>query len=1647
MQILQAVRKNKTLGNKTTTCRKCGKTFKNRREWYEHNELAHKSEQLKDYPWLPGPSPFDLSENADDLLTYTEFMVNKNEILEPDRDITAVFSTYNYPMLHVTNEAIEQQMWEIYRKQDRAYKLNLSPGYILQSTKTDDQGAVLPTDQQEFRYFSPGGNNHILEDPVVIKNVTDLEKAIAAIQALNILEFIKRPTSAYILRVFCQLKYYVYKLPRALGAGTPPLLPYYITRNEQIFTQLETRQWCVTKAAHPNICMFTSIAQAEKYKQTKNVDSLVNVKKRAMVLYQKFANFALQNHLLTMEELDLDKFKGVKREHIAYVENVLDVSVNILSINEIGEAVTRFTSSKRKDASLVVYMNEYNDHLNFIIDIDKYCSYYSCSICDRLFKTKANMERHMRVCQNKSFHVFRGGFKHQHKSIFERLGELGIHVQDRIHNAFAVWDLEARLPKCNIQPASCNLKYTARHVANCAAVCSNVPNFEHPEIIIENDEQILVDKMLVYLTKIREEAAKRAYSKWGWVLDRLDELINDREMELANKHIADEVSADLDEVLRDELDCVTTGDIQDERCPSDQKRKKVTDAYLNMLRKYKVEMCRFMSQLIVLSFAGSSYDFNLVRGQIANTFVNEYKHEVLEEKAMDENDKKQMYNDVTKGLLSRTGETYVIKRSNRHICISNLKFKLLDITSYLSVGVTYKQFVDMFGSSSSKFHAFPYEWWQTYEQLEQDHLPPYPSSHWWSSLKQCDLLSYEHETWKSANDPSQPEPLTGYQKFAEIKELWEREKWVNMKSFLRKYAECDVLPFIQGVSNFMDLWHKEQVNVFKETVSLPALANILLWRQSIKDGYAFPLFSERDKDLHYCIRKNIAAGQSLVVNRFQEANLTKISKDSDQITQSLTGVDACSLYGGCMGMDIPINSYVRRFAHTNFRAEPMSRMHMMFVWLKHVEASENVHIISRQTHGYEIQISSFYCDGFSTVWSEDEQKYVYTIYEYMGCYWHGHSDPLQECSVRRKTKTRWPEEKYIKTLARLDYLRSMGYCVRVMWECSFLKMLEENEQLRAKVNMFRPEFYSKHPSEVSESRLLQAIANDELFGLILVNVSVIPEYSHIYDQFPVLFANTEIFMKDLCPNTRKFVEENNLQFKSKKLLMSENNARNLLISSEYARWLLLQRHFKIEILEVVEFCRAKVFNKFVHFVTEQRHAAATNKDLRLFANTYKTLLCASYGMMLLNKSKFEQTKYMNGSENVRSVINDEKFRRLTYLGQENYEISMAPRRIVQDTCCPIGIFVLSRAKKIMLTFLYTFLYKFISPKVCSVSYHDTDSYYLSCSFPTLADAVRAEKKAEFNKMVYGRCGEKQSFEDVTFFFPRKCCNSCQTKDLLTPFVFKEEFYGDLLLAVSSKTYLARSKDQFKISSKGVSVATLKKNDPEQIFRNTIQNKKPYFTSNRGFRIVRDGIVSYSQFKLAFSYLYIKRGLHNEPFSDFTYALGLTLDNAPQNYICIQTDRAALSIDHEFPFSVENHTFNTVRQAFVYSLAKICNEQSIQADVQTTTSSVTLMKLYKSCDRKVKALLKLNSLKSCLTAKLEACSATQHDLHTCTTLPLNMEVDRYLGTGESLRVAKWMSNSSDFGGQNKVGSVWFVIRKNRMDPTNNSHNSTPPTSHE
>lgn len=91
---------------------------------------------------------------------------------------------------------------------------------------------------------------------------------------------------------------------------------------------------------------------------------------------------------------------------------------------------------------------------------------------------------------------------------------------------------------------------------------------------------------------------------------------------------------------------------------------------------------------------------------------------------------------------------------------------------------------------------------------------------------------------------------------------------------------------------------------------------------------------------------------------------------------------------------------------------------------------------------YEVKIknTNYIVDGF------DEESN--TIFEFLGCFYHGHkclSNRMYQCS---KNPTDTLENRFKTTMQRIKKLRNMGYNINFIWECKFRKILKSHPDLK-----------------------------------------------------------------------------------------------------------------------------------------------------------------------------------------------------------------------------------------------------------------------------------------------------------------------------------------------------------------------------------------------------------------------------------------------------------------------------------------------------------------------------------------------------------------------------------------------------------------------
>ena len=447
----------------------------------------------------------------------------------------------------------------------------------------------------------------------------------------------------------------------------------------------------------------------------------------------------------------------------------------------------------------------------------------------------------------------------------------------------------------------------------------------------------------------------------------------------------------------------------------------------------------------------------------------------------------------------------ILKRGNNYLCISNEQFKMLDICNYLPPCTNYRKFLKAYEIAMEKFF-FPYEYLDNVKRLSDKTLPPYPSEAWYSTLKDVDLLNEEFEEWERGGSKGE-RPLTGVENYENIVNMWEEKGWETLADLLMYYNNMDCLPFVKAVEKMMEQYKIKEIDLFKVSVSVPGVARILMMRNAQEQGLRFSLINEANKDLYFLFKNQIVAGPSIVFCRKQVKGETELRRGEGKLCKKIVGFDVNSLYLNAIESEMPCSDFIRRRREDNFKPSFKTIYSAMYVWMDYMSKKDGVKIRSGLTSGKECRVGPYYLDGLA-LFPQDLKVH---LYEYNGCKFHPHDGcPLsitdsEELKLARKERTE----------LKLKYLTDCGYVLHSIQECEFKLILNKEPHLQTAVDSFKPEFYKKHTSSLTEDEIKKGIISGELFGFAVVDIKVPESLHEQYEDFPPLFANHTVLRTDV----------------------------------------------------------------------------------------------------------------------------------------------------------------------------------------------------------------------------------------------------------------------------------------------------------------------------------------------------------------------------------------------------------------------------------------------------------------------------------------------------------------------------------------------------
>ena len=400
-------------------------------------------------------------------------------------------------------EDMAEQLTEVFRIHDEAFKLNISFGFMMTHIESGQN-----------QYFYPGRNQTLLEQPFRVSHSSDITTLIQQLKDKDILEHVhqQRPNTKWKLTHITNVLYISYNLRHVIGTNV--ILPDHLMKKKSLTCFVNNKKGI---PFNDNLCMFRSL-MFHKYK---SYDIEQQVKE------------ALEQW--THGTISKKDFSGVKLEELPKFEEVFAINVNIYSLDENDKATAIYKSAGLYEDTL--YLDKYLNHVSYISNFKAYANKFSCRKCQQFFDRSNNCNRHELICDDSARLKYPGGFHSSTKNVFEQLTDLGIDVAepDRYHREFAVYDFESMLVPHN-KPTGPQTTVLSKHLPISVSVCSTIS--QSPECHVSESSEDLVAFMMTYFNGIQQRVTRKLMARYKQVFDILEEYQSITKVRfLTKKHI------------------------------------------------------------------------------------------------------------------------------------------------------------------------------------------------------------------------------------------------------------------------------------------------------------------------------------------------------------------------------------------------------------------------------------------------------------------------------------------------------------------------------------------------------------------------------------------------------------------------------------------------------------------------------------------------------------------------------------------------------------------------------------------------------------------------------------------------------------------------------------------------------------------------------------------------------------------------------------------------------------------------------------------------------------------------------------------------------------------------------------------------------
>ena len=293
---------------------------------------------------------------------------------------------------------------------------------------------------------------------------------------------------------------------------------------------------------------------------------------------------------------------------------------------------------------------------------------------------------------------------------------------------------------------------------------------------------------------------------------------------------------------------------------------------------------------------------------------------------------------------------------------------------------------------------------------------------------------------------------------------------------------------------------------------------------------------------------------------------------------------------------MPSGWFYRRRAETNFKPETQkfnNNSNEAYLWLDWLQKSTGVTIRTAFNQG-EKRIGSRHIpvDGFD--------RTTRTVYQFHGCWWHGHACKQHKDCHKELLETR--RERTIETRA---YLKRLGYKVIEIRECDWYKQKKKCPQTKKFLsdNHKTPTFNKP----MTKEQVIQNINDGSLFGMVECDIHVPDELREYFSEMTPIFKNAEIAKDDIGETMKAYADTHKVLNQPRKSLIGSYFGKKLLLTTPLLHW-YLQHGLKItHIYQVIEYEKSTCFFDFGEKVANARRAGDIDFTKAILADTMKLL--------------------------------------------------------------------------------------------------------------------------------------------------------------------------------------------------------------------------------------------------------------------------------------------------------------------------------------------------------------------------------------------------------------------------------------------------------